>query len=564
MSKQELNNSNSKNFSNHENKIKSAVKLFEETSVFKSLLKIVFMAIIVSLATGIYVFADQILIVQVLPTNHFFSQENIFSNNEFNFLEIQNLINTKPLLFKPSLDVSSLIRTSISLSSPLLMVCTAISLMLGLGTSITFSKELGKKNFEKVKKIWNNGVYNTLFISLGSSALIMLIGNFVIELQSTNTNVNQLIGEQNLNNWTELEISKLQSFLDFSRTTSIEWAKQYMFILVGMNVFNNFITLFISLLNSEGKNVIPTSFILAANILNIGLDYLLLYFTNLGIAAAAIATVISWVISVMIFVSYVYYENRRQATMLEFKSLKKISFDKKILGLIFLIGLASLFRNTSVATYSLTQQSLYGNITQQITGFQQEYYLNILGAVNPIYNLFFSTIIGVIRGARTVVTYNYARNQVKNVQKAYIICFGMATIYALIFFIFSSFIIQQPLLWLFNITPSIDPIRYAESVKILRIVMGQLPLFGFTISGMLFFQSTAKIFNSIITSIMYGTIIGIPGLFIASELAKANNNIDIFNFAPLIIISVSGLIIFGYSTWYVFKKYPKEVKNNIN
>lgn len=549
------NNENNK-FSDESSKINSAVKLFEDTSIFKSLFKIVTLAIIVSLATGIYVFVDQILMVRIIPLNHNFSQENVFGANQFN--EIKNLLDTHANKMEsvPSLSVSSIVRTSISLSSPLTLICTAISLLLGLGTSIAYSKDLGKKDYKKATLTWSNGFYNTLVTSLITSVILIGLTFILIPIQANNTSAEKLITPQFISQWKCDEITKLQNFLDYTRNLSINWAIQYSLIIIGFNIFNNYIMLFISLLNSEGKNAIPTVFILISNILNIALDFVLLYLTTLGINAAAVATVISWIIGVGIFVSFIWRQNHKKLTLLEFKHLKikEFRFDYKIILYIFAIGIASFFRNASTAIYSLVQQSIYGQITQPITGKEQTYYLTILGAVNPIYNLFFSAIIGVIRGARTVITYNYVKNEDQKVQKAYLISMAMAFVYAFIFFILVSFILQNQFLWLFDILPGHS--NYNDALVLLRVIMGQLLLFSFTISGMLYFQSTGKPIRSIISSIMYGTIIGIPGLFIASEIAKATHNMNVYIYSPLIIILISGLLVFCYSTYYVFRK-PK-------
>lgn len=550
------NNEGNNKFSDDSSKVNSAVKLFENTSIFKSLFKIVTLAIIVSLATGIYVFVDQILMVRIIPLNHYFSQSNVFGNEQFE--SIKKLIDEKSQMMEsiPSLAVSSIVRTSVSLSSPLTLICTAISLLLGLGTSIAYSKDLGKKDYKKATLTWSNGFYNTLITSLITSTILIGLTFILIPVQANQTNAEKLIGDQYLSKWNQSEINTLQIFLNYTRNLSINWAVQYSLIIIGFNVFNNYIMLFISLLNSEGKNAIPTAFILISNVLNIALDFALLYLTTLGINAAAIATVISWIIGVAIFVSFIWWQNKKKLTLLEFKYLKikEFRFDYKIILYIFAIGIASFFRNASTAVYSLIQQSIYGQITQPITGKEQTYYLTILGAVNPIYNLFFSAIIGVIRGARTVITYNYVRNEQQKVQKAYLISMAMAFVYAFIFFIIVLFILQNQFLWLFDIIPGHS--NYNDALILLRVIMGQLLLFSFTISGMLYFQSTGKPIRSIISSIMYGTIIGIPGLFIASEIAKATNNMDIYIYSPLIIISISGLLVFTYSTYYVFKK-PK-------
>lgn len=552
----EKNNSNN-TFEENNTNVNSAIKLFENTSVFKSLLKIVFLAIVVSLATGIYVFADQILMVRVLPENKtYFSPEKIYGVDLYN--KIIMVLKENPSL-KINTDISSVIRTAVSLSSPLTLICTAITLMLGLGISINYSKMMGKKDYDSAKNVWSNGFYLCIIVSLLTSIILIGASFGVIPLQSKKTNLDELLKNIKIS---ELEKITIETFLEKSRNLSIDWAKEYAMITIGFNIFNCYTMMFISLLNSEGKNGIPTIFILFANIINIGLDAILLYFTKLGISGAAIATAISWIISTIIFVVYIYVLNKKNNTLLLFKSIdiKKFKFDKTLLFIIFAIGISSFLRNASTAIFSIVQQSIYGSITNDVTSLENTYYLTILGAINPIYNLFYSAIVGVIRGARTVITYNHAKNNIKNVKIAYLWSLVMSIGYALIFFIFVCFILRDQLLWLFNIFPSSN--NYNDAYKILLITMGQLPIFGLTVSGMLYFQATSKPIRAIITSITYGIIIGIPSLFIAAELAKWKKNMDLFIYSPLIIMLISGIIVCSYSTLNLFLK--KEKKNDLN
>lgn len=552
----EKNNSNN-TFEENNTNVNSAIKLFENTSVFKSLLKIVFLAIVVSLATGIYVFADQILMVRVLPENKtYFSPEKIYGVDLYN--KIIMVLKENPSL-KINTDISSVIRTVVSLSSPLTLICTAITLMLGLGISINYSKMMGKKDYDSAKNVWSNGFYLCIIVSLLTSIILIGASFGVIPLQSKKTNLDELLKNIKIS---ELEKITIETFLEKSRNLSIDWAKEYAMITIGFNIFNCYTMMFISLLNSEGKNGIPTIFILFANIINIGLDAILLYFTKLGISGAAIATAISWIISTIIFVVYIYVLNKKNNTLLLFKSIdiKKFKFDKTLLFIIFAIGISSFLRNASTAIFSIVQQSIYGSITNDVTSLENTYYLTILGAINPIYNLFYSAIVGVIRGARTVITYNHAKNNIKNVKIAYLWSLVMSIGYALIFFIFVCFILRDQLLWLFNIFPSSN--NYNDAYKILLITMGQLPIFGLTVSGMLYFQATSKPIRAIITSITYGIIIGIPSLFIAAELAKWKKNMDLFIYSPLIIMLISGIIVCSYSTLNLFLK--KEKKSDLN
>lgn len=538
-----------KTFDSFDSKFKSTIKLFEQTSLIKALSKVIFLSILVSFATGVYIFVDQIMMTRLIPLNPNFDINKIFEFD--NVTKLHELIKIYNLPI--SLDMSSVIRTANSLSAPFVQIGMALALLLGLGTSISFSKALGKKDKDKLNQIWSNGFYTTIVAAIISSAVVIAISTFMIPFQAKNGN-------------TAFDLSKvvveadrviIQDFLDKSRDLSIKYATDYTYMSIGFNVFNCLSLLFVSLLNSEGKNLWCTILIIVTNIFNILFDYLLITFTNLGILGAAIATNISWIISVILVAIYMYVLNLKHSTFLFFNQLLKFKIDWRIVWIIFAIGAASFFRNISTSIFSFTQQSIFTSITPQITPYDSNYYLSILGAVQPIFNLFFSAIIGVIRGARTVLSYNYAKNNMKKVKEAYWISLLMSFCYALLFFVFASFIIPEQLLWLFGIYPS-DSSLYNNSTEMLRIILGQLPLFTIGISGMLFFQSSGKSLNSLMVSLTNGIFIGIPFIFIFKEAALAHNDINYFKYAPIAIMAVSGLLIFCYSTWYLFFKEGKQ------
>lgn len=538
-----------KTFDSFDSKFKSTIKLFEQTSLIRALTKVIFLSILVSFATGVYVFVDQIMMTRLIPLNPSFDINKIFGSA--NVIKLEELI----ILYKLpiSLDMSSIIRTANSLSAPFVQIGMAIALLLGLGTSISFSKALGKRDKDKISQIWSNGFYTTIVAAIISSAIVIAISTFMIPFQAKNGNSSFDLSKIVI----ESDRVMVQNFLDKSRDLSIQYAIDYTYMSIGFNVFNCLSLLFVSLLNSEGKNLWCTILIIVTNVFNILFDYLLISFTNLGILGAAIATNMSWIISVLLVVTYMYILNTKHSTFLFFDQLLRVKVNWKIVWFIFAIGAASFFRNISTSIFSFTQQSIFTSITPQITPYDSNYYLSILGAVQPIFNLFFSAIIGVIRGARTVLSYNYAKNNMKKVKEAYWISLLMSFCYALLFFVFASFVLQEQLLWLFGIYKS-DVSLYNNSIEMLRIILGQLPLFTIGISGMLFFQSSGKSLNSLLVSLTNGIFIGIPFIFIFKEAALAHNNIAYFKYAPIAIMGVSGLLIFTYSTWYLFFKEGKE------
>lgn len=546
-------------FSQNDSRMKSTIKLFENTSLFKALLKVIFLSILVSLATGIYIFADQVMMTRLIPLNPEFSSEKVFGL--FNGISLTQQMNM--IIEKYNLNIvtntSSIIRTANSLSAPFVQVGMAIALLIGLGVSISYSRNLGKQNVSGIKNVWTNGFYSAIVILLISSAIIIGIAVFLIPLQAGSTA--NLIGA-------DIKIDEsdrivLEEFLNRSKNISIEYAKTYVYFSIGFNLLNCMNILLTSLLNSEGKNMMSTIIVIITNLLNIFIDFLLLSYTGLGMTGAAIATNISWAISILLLIVYIGILNKKHETYLDFKSLLHFSIDWKIIWIIVAIGSASFFRNISNSVFILTQQTVYSEITTSITSNDSNYYLGILGAVQPIYNLFFSAIIGVIRGARTVLSYNYAKHNLIKVKQTYWISLGMSFFYAMLFFVLISFALYKEMLWFFYIFPS-DHALFADATEILRINMGQLPLFTLGISGMLFFQSTSKSFWSLITSLASGIFVGIPFIFIFKEAALLNNDINLFIYAPLYTIAVSGIIVFSFSTSYIYLIESKNKIYNLN
>lgn len=531
--------------------LKSSVKLFEQTSIFKSLMRVVFLSVIVSLVSGLYIFADQVLMTKILPLNQEFVDDTL---KKIGWFSLESTDFSNPLINDFSTKtgaITSVIRVANSAISPITLICTALSLLIGMGTGIPYSKALGSKDSQKINEVWRHGFYNCLVISIVTSIIIMALSNLIVSVQISN------IASDSVS-------PAIKIFLEKKREITIQYATNYSLIIVGFNILNCFFMLYVTLLNSEGKNSVPTIVAIIANGLNILLDFVLLRYTMTGISGSAIATIVSYCMSNIMFLGYMIKKIKDNDTFLLFKTLtlKKFKINWTVLGLILSIGISSFFRSTGTSIFSLTQQSIYSDITNVIDSTKESsYYIDILGAVNPIYNLFFSAIIGIIRGSRTVLSYNYGKNNQKNVLKSFWISNGLAVAYGVIFYIIVCPMLttydaaQGGFLWFFGITP--DKAMYQDTVTILNITMAQLIIFALSVSGMLYFQSTAKPYSALLTSLMNGIIVGIPVLFILKAIALSTMNMNVFICAPLINTFIAGLFVFLYTIWTIYLKKQK-------
>jgi Na+-driven multidrug efflux pump len=73
-----------------------------------------------------------------------------------------------------------------------------------------------------------------------------------------------------------------------------------------------------------------------------------------------------------------------------------------------------------MALATTIQLWLLARVTMHVGGgYSNSEYQDIYGAVNPIYNLFYTAEVGIINGARITCAYNYGAGNYKRVRQSY-------------------------------------------------------------------------------------------------------------------------------------------------
>ncbi|MDD4296718.1 MAG: MATE family efflux transporter, partial [Ruminiclostridium sp.] len=210
-------------------------------------------------------------------------------------------------------------------------------------------------------------------------------------------------------------------------------------------------------------------------LLNIALDPIFIFNFNLGIAGAAIATILSQGISFLLLIMFVLSKHSSLKI-----SFAKISRDLKTYVRIITLGAPSLLRQglSSVAISILNNRAA-------LFGDQAVAALLIVGRVSM---MIMSVMLGVGQGFQPVVGYNYGAKIYKRVKSAFlvtlIIGFGMMIIIAGICFAFAPVIITA-------FRPD-DPEVIRIGAFSLRLQACVLPLMSLTISTNMLHQSLAK------------------------------------------------------------------------
>lgn len=217
----------------------------------------------------------------------------------------------------------------------LMVLLTSIILGLCMGSGIVFSQLFGAKKTEDLKtSIWNSFVF-TAFITVFINLLSFILLDKMLW-------------------WLNIPIEAL------------EYTKVYLNIIfmgIGFTFIYNFIA---SILRSIGNSVMPLVFLAIAAVLNIVLDIVFILPWNMGVAGAAIATVISQGVSAIAIMIYFFYKASelfpRKVNRYYHKELLKLIMSNSILnsiqqsimnfGILMIQGLVNSFGIHAMAAFA--------------------------------------------------------------------------------------------------------------------------------------------------------------------------------------------------------------------
>lgn len=151
------------------------------------------------------------------------------------------------------------------------------AMSLANGFSIVASRTFGSGDEEKLRK----SVAGSLIIGIATTIVITVASMFLL------TPLLQLIQTP-------------EEIFDES-LTYITWIAMFIVVMFAYNLFSG-------LLRSIGNSVMPLVFLIFSSVLNIFLDILLITTFSMGVAGAAIATVISQAISVVLCIIYIFFK----------------------------------------------------------------------------------------------------------------------------------------------------------------------------------------------------------------------------------------------------------------
>ncbi|MGI6011905.1 MAG: MATE family efflux transporter [Ruminococcus sp.] len=293
--------------------------------------------------------------------------------------------------------VGTLGNAATNVAFPLTITCTALSLMCGIGGAANFNLSMGGNEKEKAKRYAGNAIF--LLFSLG--VLLCLIVRIFLKPMMN------LFGAT-------------PDILDYSLTYTGITSLGFPFLILATGGSN--------LIRADGSPKFSMICTLTGAVLNTILDPLFIFRFDMGMAGAALATIIGQIVSgIMVII----YFTRFKTVHLTLKSLvPSFQYCKDIVRL----GMAPCFNQLAMMVVQIAMNNILRYYGAQ-SNYGSEIPLACAGIISKVNMIFFSLCIGTSQGLQPIVSFNYGAKKYRRVREAYLKAAAAATIISCIAFL---------------------------------------------------------------------------------------------------------------------------------
>lgn len=359
---------------------------------------------------------------------------------------------------------------------PLNMICLAFALMIGDGTSAYLSLKLGEKKKDEAKRGVANGILTSILISIVFFVVILALLPQLLNL--------------------------------FGCTEALRpYALDYGFIIATGLPFMMVGTTLNSIIRADGSPKYSMVSMVSGALLNTILDPIFIFVFNMGVKGAAIATIVSQVLT---FILNICYIKRFKSVKLDEKDFK---LNGKAVGKLLSLGISSFITQMSIVFVMAVENNMLKKCGAN-SDFGSEIPITVLGIVMKISQILNSIILGIAVGAQPIIGYNYGAGKNDRVKETLKKVLGLSIIVSTIGFILFQTIPDK----LIAIFGSGDE-KYIEFACLAFRTYLMLCIFnGVQIPSGIFFQAIGKSVISAILSVSRQIVLLIPAMIILGNI----------------------------------------------
>jgi len=357
---------------------------------------------------------------------------------------------------------------------PIQILMFAVGMMIGAGSGSIISRALGRNDRNKAILTAGNGIILNFVISI-----VFMVPCYVF-------------------------INKILRFFGASPEV-FTYARDYMSVILFGFMFQSFDIAGNSIIRAEGRPRASMYVLILGAVLNIILDPIFIFVFKMGVRGAAIATVISQIISTIYILLYFMFG--KSIFRLNLKMFKP---DIPIIKEILKLGFPSFLMG-------IVDSVIFILFNRAILRYGNDLYIAIMGIAIRIMDITIMPIIGIAQGFSTITGFNYGAKKYDRVRFILRESFLWTTVISAISFIL-IFGFPRLMLGIFSSSKEMLSI----GVLPIRITTAVFITLGLQFIGGSFFQAIGKAVPAVILNISRQVIFLMPGILILPQFFGLN------------------------------------------
>ena len=289
---------------------------------------------------------------------------------------------------------------------PIQILVMGTGMLIGIGGASLISRALGARDFEKAER------------TLGNAILLAVILGVLIAI----------VGLSNSSFWLRL-IGASETILPYAR--------DYLDIILIGTVFRIFAMSASSLVRAEGNARVAMISMLIGAILNILLDAVFILALNMGIKGAAIATVLSQVVTSLYIIRYYLFQHSSVKL-----HMKNFAPQRIVIRGIITIGFGSFVRTAGGSLVAVI-------LNRTLVGYGGDLAVASYGIVLRAMMFAFMPIMSIGQGLQPILGFSYGAKRFDRALQVIKLAVIVATIFSIISFLF-IFFLRAPIMRIFT------------------------------------------------------------------------------------------------------------------
>lgn len=354
----------------------------------------------------------------------------------------------------------------LAITMPIMNLSAAFGAMVGVGGSTLLSVKLGEKDYNFAAKILGNVITLNCIIGIGLGAVMLLF------------------------------LDPILRFFGASDYT-IPYARDFMVIVLIGNVFTHLFLGLNAMLRSSGKPKKAMKATIMTVIINIALAPLFIFVLHLGIRGAALATILSQLI--VLLWQFKLFSNPDELIHLRRDTYR---LERRIVTGSLSIGLSPFLINLCACLVVII-------INKQLVSYGGDVAVGAYGIANRMMFFFVMVVIGINQGMQPIAGFNFGAKHYTRLNQVLKYAITIATGIWIVGFIVCV-LLATPVASAFTN----DEELLKEAAHALRVMNLVVPIIGFQMITIGFFQSIGKAGISIFLSLTRQLLFLVPLLLI--------------------------------------------------